>query len=218
MAVLVRRSSPIFAGTREGDTSVSPSFVAESTVGPLGIKRRIALRAQMCIGWDRHFSKAPATGPSDAPWAVGLLRASLCGQGRCTPHQGEIARRRGRRPGSGPVRSTCPLGRDPFRPNLPGPGPNTPSDLVRLGCAAEYGPCRNGQLTEDGRNGDRRPDPRSPSGLVWHRALRGRRERFKERAKAGYLAGAEEEWRRWTGRSMTAEELARVVRPYPGDL
>lgn len=33
-----------------------------------------------------------------------------------------------------------------------------------------------------------------------------------------YIAGAEEEWRRRTGRPMTAEELERVLRRYPGDL
>jgi hypothetical protein len=32
-----------------------------------------------------------------------------------------------------------------------------------------------------------------------------------------YLAGAEEELRKRTGRSMTAEELERVLRRYPGD-
>jgi hypothetical protein len=47
--------------------------------------------------------------------------------------------------------------------------------------------------------------------------LRNRRQRFKERARAEYLAGAEEKWRRRTGRSMTAMELERVLRRYPGD-
>jgi hypothetical protein len=48
------------------------------------------------------------------------------------------------------------------------------------------------------------------------KAERNRRQRFKERARLEYLAGAEEEWRR-TGRLMTAEELERVLRRYPGD-
>lgn len=48
--------------------------------------------------------------------------------------------------------------------------------------------------------------------------LRNRRRRFKERARAEYLAGAEEEWRRRTGRPMSAEELERMLQRYPGDL
>jgi hypothetical protein len=47
---------------------------------------------------------------------------------------------------------------------------------------------------------------------------RNRRQRFKERARADYLAGAEGEWRRRTGRPMTAEELERALRSYPGDV
>jgi hypothetical protein len=46
---------------------------------------------------------------------------------------------------------------------------------------------------------------------------RNRRQRFKERAKLEYLAGAEADWRLKTGRSMTAEELERAIRRYPGD-
>jgi hypothetical protein len=38
-----------------------------------------------------------------------------------------------------------------------------------------------------------------------------RRRRFKERARAEYIAGAEEDWRRRTGRPMAAEELERVL-------
>lgn len=45
-----------------------------------------------------------------------------------------------------------------------------------------------------------------------------RRRRFKQRARAEYVAGAEEKWRRRTGRPMTAEELQRVLRRYPGDV
>ena len=48
------------------------------------------------------------------------------------------------------------------------------------------------------------------------KAALNRRQRFKERARAEYIAAAEEEWRRRTGRPMTAEELQRVIRRYPG--
>jgi hypothetical protein len=44
------------------------------------------------------------------------------------------------------------------------------------------------------------------------------RRRLNEWLRAEYVAGAEEEWRRRTGRSMTAEELERVLRRYPGDV
>jgi len=44
-----------------------------------------------------------------------------------------------------------------------------------------------------------------------------RRKRFKERARLEYLAGAEEDWRRKTGRPMTREELERALQRYPGD-
>jgi hypothetical protein len=42
------------------------------------------------------------------------------------------------------------------------------------------------------------------------------RRRLNERLRAEYLAGAEEEWRKRTGRPMTAEELERVLGRYPG--
>ncbi len=45
-----------------------------------------------------------------------------------------------------------------------------------------------------------------------------RRQRLRERLRAEWIAGAEEEWRRRTGRSMTAAELGRVLRRYPGDV
>lgn len=45
-----------------------------------------------------------------------------------------------------------------------------------------------------------------------------RRQKLRERARAEYIAGAEEEWRKRTGRPMTAEELERVLRRYPGDV
>jgi len=37
------------------------------------------------------------------------------------------------------------------------------------------------------------------------------------RLRAEFIAGAEEEWRNRTGRPMSAEELGRVLRRYPGD-
>jgi len=41
---------------------------------------------------------------------------------------------------------------------------------------------------------------------------------LNERLRTEFLAGAEEEWRRRTGRPMTAQQLAEVVRRYPGDV
>jgi hypothetical protein len=38
------------------------------------------------------------------------------------------------------------------------------------------------------------------------------------RLRAEFMAGAEEEWRKRTGRPMTAEDLERVLRRYPGDV
>ncbi len=43
-------------------------------------------------------------------------------------------------------------------------------------------------------------------------------ERLRERLRAEFIAGAEEDSRRRTGQPMTAEELERVLRRYPGDL
>ena len=42
--------------------------------------------------------------------------------------------------------------------------------------------------------------------------------RLNERLRAEYIAGAEEEWRKRTGRPMTAGELERVWRRYPGNV
>ena len=42
-----------------------------------------------------------------------------------------------------------------------------------------------------------------------------RRRRLNERLRAEWIAGAEEEWRKRTGRPMTAEELERVLRRPP---
>ena len=44
-----------------------------------------------------------------------------------------------------------------------------------------------------------------------------RRRRLNERLRAEYIAGAEMEWRKRTGRLMTREELERVLRRFPGD-
>ena len=44
------------------------------------------------------------------------------------------------------------------------------------------------------------------------------RWRLNVRLRLEWIAGAEEEWRRRTGRPMTAEELERVVGQYPGDV
>jgi hypothetical protein len=49
------------------------------------------------------------------------------------------------------------------------------------------------------------------------KAERNRRQRFKERARMEYIAGAEEDCRRRMGRPMTAEELERALRRYPGE-
>ena len=45
-----------------------------------------------------------------------------------------------------------------------------------------------------------------------------RRARLKERLRAEFIAGAEEESRRRLGRGLTKEELERVLRRYPGDV
>jgi hypothetical protein len=42
--------------------------------------------------------------------------------------------------------------------------------------------------------------------------------RLNLRLRAEFIAGAEEEWRKRTERPMTAEELERVLRRYPGDM
>ena len=45
-----------------------------------------------------------------------------------------------------------------------------------------------------------------------------RRRRLRERLRAEWIAGADDEWHRRTGRRMTAAELERVLRRYPGDV
>lgn len=42
--------------------------------------------------------------------------------------------------------------------------------------------------------------------------------RLNRRLRMEFLAGAEEDSRRRLGRGLTAEELARVMRRYPGDI
>jgi hypothetical protein len=43
------------------------------------------------------------------------------------------------------------------------------------------------------------------------------RRRLRQRLRAEFIAGAEEDSRRRLGRGLTAEELERVLRHYPGD-
>jgi hypothetical protein len=45
-----------------------------------------------------------------------------------------------------------------------------------------------------------------------------RRRRLNERLRAAFIAGAEEDSQRRLGRGLTAEELERVLRRYPGDV
>ena len=45
-----------------------------------------------------------------------------------------------------------------------------------------------------------------------------RRQRLRERLRAEWVAGAEQEWFQRNGRPMTAAELERVLRRYPGDV
>jgi hypothetical protein len=48
-------------------------------------------------------------------------------------------------------------------------------------------------------------------------ALEGKRTRMRERLRQAYIAGAEEQSQESRGRSLTDEELDRVVKRYPGD-
>jgi hypothetical protein len=45
-----------------------------------------------------------------------------------------------------------------------------------------------------------------------------KRRRLNERLQAAFLAGTEEDSRRRLGRGLTAEELERVPRRYPGEV
>ena len=57
------------------------------------------------------------------------------------------------------------------------------------------------------RPGHEIPDPVPP-----------RRASLRKRLRAVFIAGAEEDSRRRLGRGLTAEELERVLRHYPGDV
>ena len=41
---------------------------------------------------------------------------------------------------------------------------------------------------------------------------------MNRRLRAEFIAGAEEEWQKRTGRPITAEDLEPVLRRYPGDV
>jgi hypothetical protein len=45
-----------------------------------------------------------------------------------------------------------------------------------------------------------------------------RRQRFKQRARMEYLAGAEEEWRKRTGRPMTGRRAGACAATVPGGI
>ena len=45
-----------------------------------------------------------------------------------------------------------------------------------------------------------------------------RRARLNQRLREAFIDGAEEDSRRRLGRGLTAEEVERVLRRYPGDL
>jgi hypothetical protein len=45
-----------------------------------------------------------------------------------------------------------------------------------------------------------------------------RRARLNQRLRQAFIEGAEQDSRRRLGRGLTAEELERVLRRYPGDL
>ena len=45
-----------------------------------------------------------------------------------------------------------------------------------------------------------------------------RRARLNQRLRQAFIEGAEEDSRRRLGRGLTADELERVLRNYPGDL
>ena len=46
----------------------------------------------------------------------------------------------------------------------------------------------------------------------------GRRRRLNERLRQAFIEGAEEDSRRRLGQGLTADELERVLRHYPGNL
>jgi hypothetical protein len=59
---------------------------------------------------------------------------------------------------------------------------------------------------------------RPHSGRLGLEATRLRREQLRIRLRIEWLAGAEEEHRRRTGRPTTAKELEVVLGQYPGDV
>ena len=59
-------------------------------------------------------------------------------------------------------------------------------------------------------------EPKPRSGGQDQRRLRHDRL-LRERLRAEFIAGAEEDSRRRLGRGLTAEEFERVLRHYPGD-
>jgi hypothetical protein len=79
--------------------------------------------------------------------------------------------------------------------------------------ASEYGTRRNVQERRiASRAIPAMTEEKPATDLVEHR------QRLNERLRAGWIAGADEEWRRRTGRPMTAKELEGVLRRYPGNL
>jgi len=60
-------------------------------------------------------------------------------------------------------------------------------------------------------------DSREQAARERREAHRARKE-LNDRVRQEFITGAEEEWRRRTGRPMTKEELERVLRRYPGDV
>ena len=66
-------------------------------------------------------------------------------------------------------------------------------------------------MAEDDRTSGSQNDPLAARGV------RHRRQRFQERARMEYLAGAEQNSRRRLGRGLTEDELKLVLRLYPGD-
>lgn len=57
-----------------------------------------------------------------------------------------------------------------------------------------------------------------PRPLHWLEAWLGWRKQLNMGLRAEFIAGVEEEWRKRTGRRMTAEEVERVLRRYPGEV
>jgi len=77
-----------------------------------------------------------------------------------------------------------------------------------------------GRLTEKRGHGSDKPELRAQREELARRKQEAHfaRKLLNDRARTEFVAGAEEEWRRRTGRPMTAEEMERVLRRYPGDV